>query len=360
MKTNFLSLLFFCGACVSAFGQELQSPQISQNAIFANPGLAGSKGQTRVCTSISAFYSNYPSRRTWDNNGYLSQTITKRAIYNGLISIDGLIMKNRLGIAGYLKNESHQINDRYNFYQNSIQYDTKYIKYLYANFNIGFMLSPKFHLTAQKTNKQDHVLSPAIAVGFKGNQFTYSGPSFYNSTTQDSIINGNKKNTFGLDYVSLGLLYSAPNSYSGIKLNFKNYINTFLLYNVSFVYAKTYFNKTVKDPKFSFTHQFQLTIPTYQFFRVNGYYSYFDNMNAQHLDNYFNANLDFRYGKFIFGTFIGVNGYAGTYAGLTCGVQLKNTKIIANYSPKLSKTYGSTGLFISANFLLQPKNKSYR
>lgn len=361
MTYKFLSLLFFCGVCVSAFGQELQSPQINQNAIFANPGLAGSKGQTRVCTALSAFNSNYPSGRMWDNNGYLNQTITKRTIYNGLISIDGLVMKNRLGIAGYLKNESHQINNRYDFYQNNVQYATKYIKYHYTNFNMGFMLAPKFHLTAQKTNKQDHVLSPALAIGFKGTQFDYSGSSFYNSTTQDSIINGNKKNTFGLDYISLSLLYSSPNSYSGIKLNFENYRNTFLLYNISFLYAKTYSNKNVKDPKFSFTHQFQLTIPTYEFFRVNGYTSYFDNMNTRNLNNYFNANLDFRYGKFVFGTFIGFIDYQAFYAGLTGGVQLKNTKIIVNYSPRLSsKTHGSSGLFISANFLLQPKNKSYR
>jgi len=361
MKIIFLSFLFFCGACVSAFGQELQSPQINQNAIFANPGLAGSKGQTRVCTALSAYRSLYQTYNYAGSNVYNDNRIVNRSIYNGLVSVDGLIMKNRLGIAGYIRNESNQIDYTYNFYQNNIQYDTRYIKYNYSNIYMGFMLAPKFHLSAQKLDKQDHVLSPAAAIGFKGTQFEYDGRSFYNYTTQDSIINGDKENTFRLDYVSLSLLYSSPNSYSGIKLNFKNYINTFLLYNVSFIYAKTYSNKHVQDPKFSFTHQFQLTFPTYEFFRVNGYNSYFDNMNAQHLDNYFNANLDFRYGKFIFGTFIGVNGYAAAYAGLTGGVQLENTKIIVNYSPRLSsKMHGSSGLFISANFLLQPKNKSYR
>ena len=44
--------MLFCGVCISVFGQELQSPQINQNAIFANPGLAGSKGQARVCGSM--------------------------------------------------------------------------------------------------------------------------------------------------------------------------------------------------------------------------------------------------------------------------------------------------------------------
>lgn len=361
MIYNFLSLLFFCGVCISAFGQELQSPQINQNAIFANPGLAGSKGQTRICTALSAYNSKYKNYMYASNNGYTDYSVKNRTIYSGLVSIDGLIMKNKLGIAGYLKNDSHQIDYTYNFYQNNIQYDTKHIKYHYTNLYTGFMLAPKFHLTAQKLNKQDHVLSPAIAIGFKGNQFAYSGPGFYNSTTQDSIANGDKKNTFALDYFSLSLLYSSPKSYTGVKLNFKNYVNTFLLYNVSFVYAKTYANKNVKDPKFSFTHQFQLTFPTYEFFKVNGYASYFDNMNTQHLDNYFNANLDFRYGKFIFGTFIGVNGYAGTYAGLTGGINLENTKIIINYSPKISfDSYGSSGLFISANFLLQPKKPTYK
>lgn len=359
MKTIFLSLLFFCGACVSIFGQELQSPQINQNAIFANPGLAGSKGQTRICTALSTYRSKYKNYGyTNGNNDY---SVQNRTIYNGLISVDGLIMKNRLGIAGYLKNESHQIEYTYIFYQNNIPNGTKRIEYHYTDLHAGFMMAPKFHLTAQKLNKQDHVLSPALAIGFKGTQFNYSGPNLYNYTTHDSIMNGDKKNTFGLDYISLSLLYSSPKSYSGIKLNFKNYINEFILYNVSFVYAKTYTNKKVKDSKFSFTHQFQFTFPSYQFFKVDGYNSYFDKMNTQHLDNYFNANLDFRYGKFIFGTFIGANDYAGLYAGLTGGIQLENTKIIVNYYPKLSfEPYGSTGLFISANFLLQPKSKSYR
>ena len=358
MTYKFLYLLFFFCACASAFGQDLQSPQINQNAIFANPGLAGSKGQTRICTALSAFNSKYKTYSyTNSNNDYSYQN---RTIYNGLVSVDGLIMKNKLGIAGYLKNESHQIDYTYNFYQNNIQYNTRYIEYHYTNLHAGFMLAPKFHLTAQKLNKQDHVLSPAVAIGIKGTQFDYSGPSIYNYVTHDSMPKGFQKKTFTLDYVSLSLVYSCPKSYFGLKLNFKNYINEFLLYNVSFAYAKTYTNKNVKDPKFSFTHQFQLTIPTYQFFKVNGYTSYFDKMNTEHLDNYFNANLDFRYGKFIFGTFIGLNAYAGTYAGLTGGMQLKDTKIIINYYPKLSRTYGSSGLFISANFLLQPNVKSYR
>ena len=361
MKTNFLSFLFFCGACVSAFGQELQSPQINQNAIFANPGLAGSKGQTRICTALSGYrsqhkYSNYAS-----NNGYPDNIVTNRNFYNGLVSIDGLVMKNKLGIAAYVKNESLQRINTYNYYQNNILANTPDIQYNYRNFNMGFMLAPKFHLTSQKLNKQDHVLSPALAIGFKSAQFKYSGPSYYNYTTQDSIRNGDAKNTFGLDYVSLSLLYSSSKSYSGIKLNFEAFRNTLIMYSFSFVYAKTYSNKRVTNPKFSFTPQFYLVIPTFEFFKVTHSGSNYDNSIKHNMDNYFNANLDFRYGKFVFGTFIGFIDYQAFYAGLTGGVQLKNTKIIVNYSPRLSsKTHGSSGLFISANFLLQPKNKSYR
>lgn len=93
---------------------------------------------------------------------------------------------------------------------------------------MGFMFAPKFHLAAKNLNKQDHVLSPAVAIGFKGTQFDYSGPSFYNYTSYDSIIDGNNKNTLGFEYLSLNLLYSSPRSYLGVKLNFKDYVNTFL------------------------------------------------------------------------------------------------------------------------------------
>jgi hypothetical protein len=323
--------------------------------------LAGSKGQTRVCTALGIYQSKYRIHDFGGNGGYADNSVDKRNFYNGLVSIDGLIMKNRLGIAGYLKTESHQINYTYNFYQNNIQYDTKYIKYSYTNFSVGFMLAPKFHLTVKNNNKQDHVLSPAITIGLKGDQCYYSGPGYYNYTTKDSIRNGSTKNTVGLDYASLSLLYSAPNSYSGIKINFENYTNIFLLYSVSFVYAKTYSNKKAKDPKFSFTHQFQLSIPTFDLFNRGRYNNYFDNLYTRNLNSYFNTNLDFRYGKFIFGTFLSTLDYSGLYAGLTGGIQLKNTKIIVNYSPRLSsKTNGSTGLFISANFLLQPNSKSYK
>lgn len=360
MIYKFLSLLFFCGVCVSAFGQELQSPQINQNAIFANPGLAGSKGHTRICTALSRYHSKYFIWNDMDSSGHNNDSYSNRKIHNGLVSIDGLIMKNTLGIAGYIKNESFQRINSYNSYQNNILTNTRSIKYEYTNIYMGFMLAPKFHLTAQKTNKQDHVLSPAVAIGFKGTQFDYSGPSFYNPTTKDTIKDGSTKSSLGLDYVSLSLLYSSPKSYLGIKLNFKNYINEFLLYNVSFVYAKTYSNKKVKDSKFSFTPQFQLTIPTYGFYKLR-YNSYFDNMNMNNLNSYFNMNLDFRYGKVIFGNFIGATDYIGFYAGFTGGIQLANTKIVVNYSPRLgSNKNGSSGLFISANFILKPKSSTYR
>ncbi|WP_291276149.1 hypothetical protein, partial [Flavobacterium sp.] len=219
--------------CIVASAQELQAPQINQNAIFANPGLAGSKGQTRICTALSAFHANYLSGEGWDSNGNTSQKFRNRNLYSCLVSMDGLILKNKLGIAGYIKNEWHQINDTYNFYQNNTQTNAKYMNYKYTNLLMGFMLAPKFHITSSKENKQDHVLSPAAAIGLKDTRFNYSGENFYNYTTQDSIINGENKNTLNLDYVSASLLYTSPRSYTGIKLNFKNYIHTFLLYNVS-------------------------------------------------------------------------------------------------------------------------------
>ena len=299
MKPKFLLLLFFF-ACVSVFGQELQSPQINQNAIFANPGLAGSKGQTRICTSISAFRSQHKYPYYASNNGQPDNTIANRNFYNGLVSMDGLVMKNRLGIAGYIKNESFQRINTYNYYQNNILTNTSDIKYIYTNFNLGFMMAPKFHLTAQKLNKQDHVLSPALAVGFKGTQFNYSGPGYYNYTTHDSVRNGETKNTFGLDYVSLSLLYSSPKSYSGMKLNFEAFRNTLIMYSVSFVYAKTYSNKSVTNPKFSFTPQFSLVIPTFEFFKTTSRGWSYDYYPKHNMDHYFNANFDFRYGKFVF------------------------------------------------------------
>ena len=198
MTYKFFSFLFFCGVCVSAFGQELQSPQINQNAIFANPGLAGSKGQTRICTALASFNSKYAA--------------SNRTVYNGLVSADGLIMKNRLGIAGYIKNESFNRTNTYNSYLNGIQTYTHDIKYNYTNLYMGLMLAPKLEITAKNTNKQNHVLSPALAIGFKGTQFDYSGTDFYNSTTQDSIKNGSTRNTFELDYAYLSMLYRSTNS----------------------------------------------------------------------------------------------------------------------------------------------------
>ncbi|WP_018343314.1 hypothetical protein [Cytophaga aurantiaca] len=361
MTCKFLSLLFLCGACVSAFGQELQSPQINQNAIFVNPGLAGSKGQTRICTALSTFRSQHENQSYVSSNGYTGNTVYNRNFYNGLVSIDGLVMKNRLGIAGYIKNESFQRINTYNYYQSNILTNTSDIKYSYTNFNAGFMMAPKFHLTAQKLNKQDHVLSPALAVGFKETKFNYSGPGYYNYNTHDSIRNGEAQNTFGLDYVSLSLLYSSLKSYSGIKLNFEAFRNTLIMYSVSFVYAKTYSNKSVTNPKFSFTPQFNLVIPTFEFFKITSRGWNYNNYPKHNMDHYLNANLDFRYGKLVFGTFVGLVDYYAFYAGMTGGIQLKNTKIIINYSPRLSsKMHGNSGLFISANFLLQPKSKSYR
>jgi hypothetical protein len=364
MTYNISITLFFYFVCVSVFGQELQSPQISQNAIFANPGLAGSKGQTRISTALLAYQWKRQYSDSYDNNGYHDESLAKRGIYNGLVSIDGLAFKNKLGIAGYLKNESYNRIETHKTYQYNTLTNTNEIKYLYTNINMGVMIAPKFQITARNIKKQNHVLSPALAIGFKGTQSEYAGPTIYNYYNQDSTFSGKQKNSFGLDYISASLLYSSPNSYTGIKLNFVNYVNTFLLYEISFLYAKTYSNKKVEKPKFSFTHQFQITLPTHAPYKVNTHYTYFDRLNKDVLTNYFNANLDFRYDKFILGTFVGLNGYYGVhgiYGGLTGGIQFEKMKIMVNYSPRFSpKDHGSSGLFISANFYLKEKNERYK
>lgn len=358
---RFLSLLFFSSVCISAFGQDLQSPQISQNSIFVNPGLAGSKGQTRVCANLSGIYTGYYRGGSSSGSGYSYKTAEQENLFGGLISADGLILKNKLGIAGYVRNETFQINYIHKFYQNNIRYDTDYWKYHYNNFSLGFMLAPKFHLTAQKNGKNDHVLSPALAIGFKATQFNYSGPGFYNYSTKDSIRDNTQKNASGLDYVSASLVYSSVKSYCGIKLNFKTDQDVFLLYGVSFVYAKIYANKTQTNPKFSFTPQFYLTIPTHYFYKQRKFESNFDRLNKDHSDYVINTNFDFRYGKFIFGLFGGWRDNSEIHAGITTGMQLQNTKIILNYAPIFSSETPSFGaVFLSANFLLKPKQKTYR
>ncbi|WP_299251074.1 hypothetical protein [uncultured Cytophaga sp.] len=354
-------IILFCFICISTFGQELQSPQISQNAIFANPGLAGSKGETRISTALLAYKWKRQYSDNADNNGYNYTSISKRNVYNGLISIDGLILKNKLGIAGYLKNESLNCTDIYNSYQYNSLTNARHITYQYTNINMGFMIAPKFQITARNNKKQDHVLSPAFSIGFKETQSEYTGPTIYTYHHQDSTVSGKQKSSFGLDYVSASLLYSSPNSYTGIKLNFGNYANNFILYDVSFLYAKTYSNKKIAEPKFSFTHQFQFTFPTFALHENAVYYSYYDRINRDVLTNYFNANLDFRYDKFILGTFAGFNGYYGVYGGFTGGIQLEKMKIIVNYSPRFSpKDHGSSGLFLSANFYLKGKKERYK
>jgi hypothetical protein len=351
-----ISILFYiCLICNSVSAQELQSPQISQQAIFANPGLAGQMGYTRIAASLSTYKSsNYYKDFIDMNHSY--ETIKKRSFNNGLISADGLILKKRLGIGGYFKSETFERIDTDNFFQNSTYTNSANQKYSFSNIYMGLMLAPKFQLPAKNENRQAHVLSPALAIGFKGTQFDYSGATFYNYAIQDSTRSGVQNKSFGLEYVSASLLYSSATSYSGIKLNFQNYIHAFVLYDVSFLYSKTYSNKNVTEPRFSFTHQFQLTVPTYQFFNYNRYSTYFDQLNKNNLMNYFITNLDFKYDNYILGTFVGFNDFDGVYAGITGGIQLERMKIMVNYSPRFSsKKYGSSGLFVSANFYLKKK-----
>lgn len=272
------------------------------------------------------------------------------------MSLDGLILKNKLGIGTYLKYETFERTDQTNYFNYNINTNKTINTYTFSNVYMGFMVAPKFELKSKDEQKPSHLLSPALAIGFKGSQFNYMGNDFYNATLQDTTRNGQDINSFDLEYVSAALAYSSPTSYSGIKLNFQNYLHSFILYDVSFLYSKTYFDKTVSTPRFSFTHQFQLTLPTYGFFNYRRYSTTFDKLNRNNLMHYFTANLDFKYDMYVLGMFVGLNDYDGVYAGLTAGIQIDRMKILINYSPRLSsKKYGSSGLFVSANFYLKGK-----
>jgi hypothetical protein len=359
MIYKFLSLLFLgCGCgCFSAFSQELQSPQINQNAIFANPGLAGSKGQTRIGTTMGAANNNYYARATPFTNGYS----TTNHIYSGLGSIDGLILKNKIGIGAYLKNEYYQKKYTTSFYDSLQSYHTITNCFNYSNIYMGLMIAPKFYIHSTKTEKPGRTLSPAIGIGFKATQFNYSGDDiiYFIPNTDTIYKNGMRSSSISLDYISLGLLYSTPKSYWGLKCNFNQYNNYLFLHDISLVVARSYFNKKVTDPNFSFNPQFYIALPIYQL--SNHYHPYWGHLYQQNSSSFMCLNLDFRYKKILFGTFADWTMYNGIYTGITGGVQLSCAKIMLNYSPRLSPKNNTTnGLFISANFLLKAKKTVYR
>jgi len=348
MIYKFLSLLFFCCGCISAFSQELQSPQINQNALFANPGLAGSKGQTRVCTSLSIANNNYSSPATVFFN---ERSITNRT-YNGFGSIDGLILKNKIGIGGYIKNEFYSRKYTNSFYDTLQTYHAYTNCFNYSNMYMGLMIAPKFHIHSNKIEHPGRTLSPSIGIGFKATQFNYSD----NDTTYKNGICSSS-----LDYLSIGLLYSTPKSYWGLKCNFNQYHNHLFLYDISIVVARSYFNKKAIDPKFSFNPQIYFSFPIYQIINPSIYWGSYDRQNLHNASSFMCLNLDFRYKKILFGMFTDWTINNGYYTGITGGIQLSSAKIMINYSPKLSPKNNTTnGIFLSANFLINPKKSTYR
>lgn len=106
------------------------------------------------------------------------------------MSLDGLILKNKLGIGTYLKYETFERTDQTNYFNYNINTNKTINTYTFSNVYMGFMVAPKFELKSKDEQKPSHLLSPALAIGFKGSQFNYMGNDFYNATLQDTTRNG--------------------------------------------------------------------------------------------------------------------------------------------------------------------------
>ncbi len=363
---RFLSFLFFCGVCISTFGQELQSPQISQNAIFANPGLAGSKGQTRVCGSMGRLdfnkfdYSYQDSISSWSGNG-------KNQITNGAFSVDGLAFKKSIGFGAYAKFNTYGAHRNYSYRNDTLQrkYYSEYLHNLtYSNIETGIMIAPKFYLSAKSDNKNNKSISPSISIGIRG-QFAnindYESHVNTSLSPMDSIVTDNRNyRNIELSHVSFGFLYSTKKGYSGLNLSFIHNDEGGFYYKPSFLFAHTFSNKKKASPNFSFTPQFYLGISIvpnklYRYNRGN----YRSPYHVFYESNYA-LNLDFRYKIIIFGLYSFQSSWYYYSTGYTLGAQLKNTRVVLNVSPSFSKRSTGTEFFLSANFLLKPKQKLYR
>ena len=352
MKTNFLSLLFFCGVCVSAFGQELQSPQINQNAIFANPGLAGSKGQTRVCANMGRMLYGKSSDKYHRN------------LTNGLISIDGLILKKSIGFGAYVKFNNYNYYN-YSPYNNLGQYNVyKYTtehKYdlTYSNIETGIMVAPKFYLTSSKVGKQNRCISPSISFGLRGNfaklnsYYNYANTSY---SPLDSVVSTNSNySSIELSHITFGFLYNTEKGYSGIKQSFNHIDEGGFNYKTSFVFAHTYCNRKVENPKFSFSPQIYLGI-TYPFSYNSKKYK-----SPYHVywQSDFSINLDFRYKLIICGLYTFASNWNYYSSGYTLGVQLKTARILLNIQPAFDKRDYDPNFFITTNFYIKTKKERY-
>ncbi len=346
MTCKFLSLLFFCGVCIAAFGQELQSPQINQNAIFANPGLAGSKGQTRVCVNVGIvnITDDVPHNR-------LQDTLSGSSVLkNGLISADGLMLNKSVGIGAYLKYNTFQkdyhISGGYAQYTWDLNYDLSYY-----NVETGIVIAPKFYLTAKDTKKNDRSISPSFSIGVRSNQANLKSKNYYFDSTkspQDSTSDKSKDySNIELSQITAGFLYNTKKGYAGAKVSLLNVEEGGADYKMSFVLAHSFYNKKVEKPNFSFNPQVYIS------------FMYFTDKNYKEYDSPFHVkwehdasiNLDFRYKSIIWGIYTYKSNWIYSSAGYTLGTQLKWARILLNFSPSF---YQKNGLqvFLTTNFYI--------
>jgi len=359
MIYKFLSFLFFCGACVSAFGQELQSPQINQNAIFANPGLAGSKGQTRVSASAGVVHQNIFSN-TNNNSNY-----DKSKYYNSALSIDGLVLHNSIGVGMYIQHNSYaeKHSEEQEFSPSNFAYNKKTNDITLNTTTIGFIIAPKFYLNSKKSNKDGGSISPALGFGFRNSNLIHD--YYYHSSffTMDSTNSYNYSETeFCFSNIDLGLLYNGKNGYLGFKSTLLNNLNKSYVFIASIIAARTFYHNGDKESNFSFTPQLYAALP----FIDSPRYS---DGNEQYQDSYkpfgiltgcnFSLNLDFRYKKLILGQYIYVGNLQYLTTGLTLGYQLKNIRLMLNTCPNFNLLeYSIPGeVHLSANILFKNKRQ---
>ena len=249
MIYKFLSFLFFCGVCISTFGQELQSPQISQNAIFANPGLAGSKGQTRICASAGVITKRIGERSF--QSPFHSNTHS-----NLTLSADGAILKKSIGIGGYITNTSYTVlseaNSTHSFSTSSLLKAKNLSQY--NSLGLGFIVAPKFYLNSTVDPEKSHCLSPSISIGMRESSYKISSDSnLRNYQGQLNDVSHSEKNSYvTFDHISAGLLYNTTTGYYGLKINYLK--SALYRHDISFgfVGAHSFYNKKITNPKFSF------------------------------------------------------------------------------------------------------------
>jgi len=358
MTYKFLSLLFFCGVCVSAFGQELQSPQINQNAIFANPGLAGSKGQTRVCASAGAI-----STTIGDFTLELPQQTTTHS--NFLISADGLILNKSIGIGGYVSNTNYNKSNNGLVYwdfpihinnNDTILFETNSSSG-YSSFSAGVVIAPKFYLYSNSSKEKNRSISPALSIGARESSYRTSSDSTfqYSNAPNNTYGHSDKSSYFSLSNISAGILYNTNKGYCGIKISYLQ--SSLNRYDVSgsFVCAYSFYNKKISNPKFSFNPQLYIA------YYIKTSDKSTDKIQAPYFVNQgvtCNVNLDFRYGKLLFGTFFYNPKYIAPSVGIMAGLQFNNTRVVLNYMQSYVNLNNVGGLYLSVNILLKNKKTS--